>query len=115
MPQSWETAKGWEIDPKDYKKKSDRKDYLQSIGNLTLLNCKANAELAKDHAFSRKKQVYGKYATLKITDDIKDSPNWDVDEICKRAKKMYRLFCRVWPSAQSFERQLAKRRGSTKV
>ena len=102
MPQSWKEAKGWKVDPKDYEKKFKRSECLQSIGNLTLLNSKANAELAKDYAFSKKKTIYHKYADLQITKEIIDSSDWDVDQIRERAGKMYERFCQVWPSAESF-------------
>ena len=102
MPQGWETAKGWKVDSKDYKRKLERGECLQSIGNLTLLNCKANAELARNHAFSNKTKVYKKHSSLAITEEIISSSDWDVDQIRERACKMHKRFCQVWQSAESF-------------
>ena len=102
MPQRWETAEGWQVDSKDYEKKLERGKCLQSIGNLTLLSSKANAELARNHAFSHKTEVYRKHASLAITDEIINFRDWDVDQIRERACKMHKRFCQVWQSAESF-------------
>ena len=112
MPQSWETAKGWKVNPEDHEKRLDRIKSLHSIGNLTLLHQDVNQNLVADLPFSDekrisdKKRIYRKYSTLKITDEIREHNDWGVGQIGKRAEDMYKRFCKVWPSAEDILREL---------
>ena len=113
MPQGWEESqddsgtKWWPLPKNDYDRKArERDNSLHSIGNLTLLHCKANAERAKDYAFSKKKEVYQGHSTLKITEEIRESPDWEVDQIRERACQMHKRFCQVWRSADDISREL---------
>ena len=112
MPQSWATAKGWEVNPEDHNKRLARIESLHSIGNLTLLhhdvnkNLVANLPFSDERRVSDKKRIYRQYSTLKITDEIREHHDWDVDQIGQRAEDMYERFCKVWPSAEDVLREL---------
>ena len=104
MPQNWRKAVGWKVDGKNYQEKYDRKEWLHSIGNLTLLNSKVNAEEVKDKVFSAKIKIYKEFSTLKITDDIiwenpdefQPRKSWDVEKIKKRHNRMCSRFHNVF-------------------
>ena len=107
MPQSWEDSKDslgkalWPLPKDDSKGQARKRDKsLHSIGNLTLLHHGVNRDLVKNLPFLDKKRIYGKYATLKITDEIREHNEWDVEQIDDRAEKMYKRFCEIWPSAE---------------
>ena len=105
LPQGWERANGWEVN--DCAKIVERNACLHSIGNLTLLKNCANAKKFKNHSFRRKKLLFRKYSTLKITEEIIKQNDWDVAQIKKRHCRMYQRFCQVWSDAQRFESEIS--------
>ena len=108
MPEEWEEnwalpnaeKSGLEARAQNAERARDRDRCLQSIGNLTLLTEKLNAELG-NKAFSEKQPKYRKHSRLKITEKIVDSETeiWDVSQIRSRETKLSDLFCKIWPSA----------------
>ena len=110
MPEEWE--ENWalpnteELDPearaRNAERARDRDRGLQSIGNLTLLTEKLNAELG-NKAFAEKQPKYREHSRLKITEEIQDSKTeiWDVSQIRSRETKLSDLFCKIWPSAEN--------------
>ena len=108
MPINWRNVVGWKEET-DQKKIQERSEWLHSIGNLTLLNKKVNAEKVRDLTFSGNKETskrarYIKYSQLKITDYIKwEDKNqtkarrsWDVNEIKYRHGIMLSKFHAVF-------------------
>lgn len=106
MPRGWENAidasdkKLWPITSGEeyYKKARTRDQYVESIGNLTLLTGDAN-EMVATESFSNKKKFYKEHSRLSLTNDIISQNNWDVDQIGERAQKLVTLFCQIWLSA----------------
>ncbi len=115
MPRGWENAKDpeteetcWPITEKEYDKKARARDHLvHSIGNLTVLSKELNNEISQTEKFSKKKDVYEKYAkitNISLANDIifdnlgHERDKWDVEQIVEREDKMFELFCKIWPS-----------------
>ncbi len=109
MPENWE--KNWAL-PNSAKSDSEaraqraerarkRDQHLQSIGNLTLLTAEHNAALGNGD-FPEKQKSYEKHSQLKITKKIKDSNTkmWDTPQIQEREANLFKLFCKIWPSAE---------------
>ena len=90
MPQK---AKGeWQI---LYNEDSDLyKDYLNRIGNLTILQDKKNIR-ARNKDFGDKKEYY-KESRLYITKHLDDFSKWDYEEIDSRQEKLYELGKKIW-------------------
>ena len=111
MPRGWKNATKDETDDATGHKstvdlwpvaRSDdeakRYQYVESIGNLTLLTDDANQRVATD-PFSKKKERYGDYSRLSITNYIVSQDDWDVEQISERAQNLVNLFNQIWPSS----------------
>ena len=116
MPENWENSvnnsgeKLWPL-PEDneyHKKARERDKLLQSIGNLTLLKDTLNTKVG-NKAFSEKKELYTKHSGLKLTSKILEYDSWDVVQIRDRAKELFGLFCKIWPSAKDFSTDQTRR------
>jgi uncharacterized protein with ParB-like and HNH nuclease domain len=90
MPQK--PAGEWKVmfdkDPEEYK------DYLNRLGNLTILQDKKNIK-AKNKDFIEKKEYYEE-SRLTITNNLSDFTNWDYDAILKRQEYLYEQSKDIW-------------------
>jgi len=91
LPESLQHWDGW-----DGFKDVDPKDWIDKIGNLTLLSENDNKAGAKyNYSFSQKKPAY-KDSSLKITRDLSELAEWTPREIEKRQAKMAKQAVQVW-------------------
>lgn len=70
------------------------KDYLNRLGNLTILQDKKNIR-AKNKDFKDKKEYY-KESRLTITKNLVDYSKWDYNEIVERQKYLYEQSRDLW-------------------
>lgn len=70
------------------------KDYLNRLGNLTILQDKKNIK-ARNKDFKDKKEYY-KDSRLPITKNLVDYDNWDYNEILKRQEYLYEQSKDIW-------------------
>jgi uncharacterized protein with ParB-like and HNH nuclease domain len=70
------------------------KDYLNRLGNLTILQDKKNIR-ARNKDFSKKKEYY-KESRLKITNLLTEYNNWNYEEILNRQKYLYEESKKFW-------------------
>lgn len=79
-------------------KKQDEQGYkilVNRIGNLTLLQGKLNQK-ASNKEFKIKRNEYYKDSRLKMTQEIKDFPNWNADTIKERQTFLYEQIMDIW-------------------
>jgi len=76
------------------KDKDEYKDFLNRLGNLTILQDKNNIR-AKNKNFIEKKEYYKK-SRLSITHSLHKYSKWDYEEIDKRQKDLYELAKNIW-------------------
>ena len=76
------------------KDNDEYKDYLNRLGNLTILQDKKNIR-ARNKDFNKKKEYY-KESRLKITRDIKDYDIWNYDKILERQEYLYNEAENLW-------------------
>jgi len=74
--------------------KDEYKDYLNRLGNLTVLQDKKNIR-ARNKDFKLKKEYY-KESRLKITKDILEYENWNYDIIRARQEYLYEQAKELW-------------------
>lgn len=74
--------------------KEEYKDFLNRLGNLTVLQDKKNIR-ARNKDFKDKK-VYYKESRLKITKDISEYENWGYDKIRERQEYLYDEAKEIW-------------------
>lgn len=74
--------------------KDKYKNYLNRLGNLTLIKSKLNVAM-KNHDFSIKKDYY-EQSSIKITTDLLGYEGWGYSEIEKRQKQLYELAKDIW-------------------
>lgn len=70
-------------------------EYIDRIGNLTLLTTKVN-EKGANQSFQKKRELAFKPSKLALNDALKRAKRWDEKEIEKRQKEMAKLAVRVW-------------------
>jgi hypothetical protein len=70
------------------------KDYLNRLGNLTILQDKKNIR-ARNKDFKDKKEYY-KESRLTITKNLVDYPKWDYNEILERQEYLYEQSKDLW-------------------
>jgi len=78
-----------------FKKDGDEyKDFLDRLGNLTILQDKNNIR-ARNKDFSDKKVFY-ETSRLSITHSLREYKKWDYEEITKRQEALYELAKDIW-------------------
>jgi len=82
-----------------------RSSFLQSIGNLTLVTGKHNSSMS-NKPFSEKKASLFQNSLLVMNKEICDHDIWDFAPIDKRTGELFTYFCSIWPSAESFAKDL---------
>ena len=74
--------------------KDEYKDFLNRLGNLTVLQDKKNIR-ARNKDFSNKKEYYLE-SRLKITKDISNYKNWNYDKIRERQEYLFEQSKELW-------------------
>jgi len=73
-----------------------RKEYITSIGNLTLLEKRPNIK-ASNNPFDEKKQFYTeKNTSMRMTQDLLKYDEWGVDAIERRSGKLAEKALKIW-------------------
>lgn len=75
--------------------KEDHEQYLQRLGNLTLLGDEKN-QSASNADFERKKGIY-KDSKIMMTNDLTKIKTWTIKDIEKRQKDLANKAVKVWP------------------
>lgn len=78
-----------------------RIEYLQSIGNLTLVTRSLNSSLS-NNPFPEKKASLFQNSVLVLNREICKHDVWDIPQINQRGTDLFTCFCSIWPSAKSF-------------
>lgn len=73
---------------------ADPSDYVELIGNLTLLERGRNRGIAKA-SFAEKKKVYAK-STLQLNDELLKHPKWSHETIEKRSRELAKVAKQIW-------------------
>ena len=93
----WDKDDNWKLSETEVV--TDKKQFIQQIGNLTLLDSKTNSKVSNS-SWKEKREEYRKTTECLITTDeefldLKIS-NWNAEEIQKRTKKLMEIFFNVW-------------------
>lgn len=100
MPQNDPLSEEWQEElGEDFKR--IHKDYLHTIGNLTLTGY--NPELSNRPFQEKRNMLDGgfRYSPLNLNQSIAKTEKWDEDAICDRAKALAQNACQVWIWADS--------------
>ena len=81
-----------------------RNHCLGSIGNLTIVTRELNSKL-KNRTFSEKKKDLETHSKLILNAEICKNGTWDVNEIYKRAERLIKDVCKIWPSLDVFREE----------
>lgn len=73
-----------------------REEYLERLGNLTLLSFKMNDEAANKPFKIKKKKIYEKEKRIKITKDLTKFTDFTKDTIILRQKYLAEMAVKVW-------------------
>ena len=79
----------------------ERIQYLQSIGNLTLVTGKLNSKMS-NNPFEKKRVALEKNSDLRLNREICEHNTWDLKQIQDRGNELFTIFCKIWPSAEDF-------------
>ena len=75
--------------------KEDHEQYLQRLGNLTLLGDEKN-QSASNAKFDRKKEIYSE-SKISMTQELTKNKTWTIKDIEKRQKDLANKAIKVWP------------------
>lgn len=75
-----------------------REEYLERLGNLTLLSSKRNEEAANRPFKQKLKDVYKKEKRIQITKDLLDYRSFTITKIVSRQKKFAECAVKIWSS-----------------
>lgn len=75
-----------------------REEYLERLGNLTLLSPGMNIDAANDPFKEKCKKVYKREKRIKITTDLKGLSDFTKDTIISRQKEFAKLAVKIWNS-----------------
>lgn len=70
------------------------KDFINRIGNLTLLGSTLNISIS-NNPFESKKEQY-ELSNIKLTKDLCDYPEWRTQQIADRSSKLAAYACEIW-------------------
>lgn len=73
-----------------------REEYLERLGNLTLLSFKMNGDAANNPFKTKKKEVYEKEERIKITKDLTSLADFTKNTIISRQRKLAEVAIRTW-------------------
>lgn len=93
-----------------------QKQYVHTIGNLTFSNRAYNSEM-QDYSFEDKMKVEGgiKYSNYRLSDDIANSPKWDIDEITSRSRRLAKDALDIWKRPELPSEVMKKYRNNIKA
>ena len=97
MPQQWQQH--WQILPADVDNAiEERNRIIHSIGNLTLVNNRLNADLS-NAPWEKKRQTLEEHSVLFLNKALlHNAPDvWDENAILKRGKQLCEVAKKVWP------------------
>ena len=79
----------------------DMKEWLNTIGNLSIVNSKDNSSLS-NKVFIEKQKILEEKSYLKINKMLYETDTWTVKEIKERAKKIIDYIDKIWFEGESF-------------
>ena len=108
--QNWETEPSEEgLSNRSYQRPfqlaQERSMYLQSIGNLTIITGKLNSKMS-NNPFSEKRVALGENSVLMLNKEVCEHNTWDTKQIGSRGNELYTIFCKIWPSADGFVKDI---------
>ena len=103
MPQSWEA--NWPLptgEPLNGKVAEQRREKVQTIGNLTLVTKKLNGTLSNaawstDTDVPCKRETIKAYSLMMLSKNIIDQAKWTEDQIADRGTALFGQACKIWP------------------
>ncbi|UZE92942.1 MAG: DUF262 domain-containing protein [Candidatus Nealsonbacteria bacterium] len=75
-----------------------REEYLERLGNLTLLSPGMNIDAANEPFKEKRKRVYKVEKRIKITKDLTSFPDFTKDTVISRQKDFAKLAIKIWNS-----------------
>jgi hypothetical protein len=98
MPQAWQEH--WDPPPESDDDEVDsveqRRQRIQTIGNLSLLTAKLNPAV-KHGSWRKKRAAFEKHSLLMLNKDICKHDDWDDAAIERRGRKLLDLAVKIWP------------------
>ena len=102
MPLSW--GDNWPL-PEGVDKvegRANRNRFVNTIGNLTLVNQKLNSALSNAHWESKRAGLL-EHAVLKLNGELMGKTQWNEASIVDRSRRMAKLIAKCWPGPNSNE------------
>ena len=107
MPVAWRVP-SWPIMEDSPEERAERDGWIQTLGNLTLVNGKLNASMSNS-GWDQKREAIFRNSTLFLNKHIWERyPNWDERAIQTRGKWMAEQVCEIWPHAEVLRQRLGE-------
>ena len=108
MPVAWKPGT-WPLDGDSTDAKGKRNEWIQTLGNLTLVHGTVNKKMGNAAWAVKKKEILEGSNLFLNKELLKDAPAvWDEDAIRCRGKWMAERVCEIWPHADVLRRRLGR-------
>ena len=94
MPQTLSDSEEWKVELGE-NWENVYKDYLHTIGNLTLISTRDNSKLG-NRSFTEKKLLVFLNSPLCLDRSIAEAERWDEDAIVKRVDELFQTALKIW-------------------
>lgn len=108
MPVAWKPS-AWPIGKDTPEARDKRKEWIWTLGNLTLVHEKLNPSMSNS-AWEKKRKAIFENSTLFLNKDLlRRAPDtWDEDAIRERGEWLAEQVCEIWPHAEVLRQRLGE-------
>lgn len=109
MPVAWKGGK-WPLEDDSAVAKEKRNEWIQTLGNLTLIHGKVNRKM-NNAAWKVKKGKILENSNLFLNRELlkRNPKDWNEETIRERGKWMAEKVCEIWPHADALRRRLDRK------
>ena len=108
MPVGWKSGK-WPLDDNSADAEEKRKEWIQTLGNLTLVHGSVNQSMS-NAAWAVKKEKILENSNLFLNKELlnRAPEEWNENSIRERGEWMAEKVCEIWPHADALRRRLGR-------
>lgn len=108
MPVAWKPG-AWPLEDNSAEAKTQRDEWIQTLGNLTLIHGKVNQKMSNASWAVKKERILENSNLFLNKELLKRAPEeWNEEAISERGKWMAERVCEIWPHADALRRRLGR-------
>lgn len=108
MPVAWKSG-AWRLEDNSAEAKTQRDEWIQSLGNLTLIHGKVNQKMSNASWAVKKEKILANSNLFLNKELLKRAPEeWNEEAIRERGEWLAEKVCEIWPHADALRRRLGR-------